>query len=180
MTTAIGTIFKNTACILTLWWRICSVARASGFLGSRPHRWLTASRRLGLLVSVSLACFVDTLYLLCRVLIGMRCFELCRWKRLGKQHPIIIPCKARRGSGGWLLSYCSSHRSLLIALHSALAVKAGKQERSSPSQGYFWIDPLNCPNHQWPIFLLICDSVILYRCQNSFFQLASNPVGYGP
>lgn len=100
------------------WWGIRPAAWMSGFLGSRPHRWLIASPRLCLLASVSLACCVDTLHLLYRVLIGVRCFEL-RWKRLRKQHPVINPCMARRGSGGRLLSYSSSHRSLLTVPHSS-------------------------------------------------------------
>lgn len=104
--------FKNSP-ILMSWWEICPAAWVSGFLGSRPYRWLTASPRLCFLASVSLACSVDAPHLLCRVLIGVRSFELLRWKRLGKQHPIIIPSQVRRGSRGWLLSYCSSHRSLL-------------------------------------------------------------------
>lgn len=96
------------------------------FLGLGPMGD-SASPRLCLPASVSLACSVDTPLLLCRVLIGLRCFELFRWKRLEKQNPIIIPYKAWRGSRGWLLSYCSSRRDLL--LHSALAASTGELSR---------------------------------------------------
>lgn len=118
------------------------------FLGSRPHRWFTTSPRLCLLASVSLACSVDTPLLLCRVLIGVRCFELLRWKRLEKQHLIIIPYKARRGSRDWLLSYCSSHRSLLIAPHFAADTgKLSHLHLNATSQSIFlnWIIQLFKP-----------------------------------
>lgn len=176
MTTAIGTIFKNTAPTLLPWWEICPVAWASDSWALGPMGD-SASPRLCLPASVSLACSVDTPLLLCRVLIGLRCFELLRWKRLEKQNPIIIPYKAWRGSRGWLLSYCSSRTDLL--LHSALAASTGERAQSSSSQCHFRID---FPNMSYPtaqtIFPLLYESVILYRCLNAVFQLATSPVGY--
>lgn len=97
MTTAIGTIFKNTAPTLLPWWEICPVAWASDSWALGPMGD-SASPRLCLPASVSLACSVDTPLLLCRVLIGLRCFELLRWKRLEKQNPIITPTRPGVGA----------------------------------------------------------------------------------
>lgn len=53
--------------------------------------------------------------------------------------------------------------------------------QSSSSQCHFKIDfpnkLANRPNHRWPIFSLLYDSIILYRCLNAFFQLATSPLG---
>lgn len=129
--------FKNTVpSSCPNWWEICPAAWMSGFLGSRPYRWLTASPRLA---SVSLACYVDTPHLLCRVLIGVRSFELLRWKRLGKQHPIIIPSKVRRGSRGWLLHTVPATGASSKPI-SVLAAQTGSKAQSSPYRCLFRID----------------------------------------
>lgn len=111
------------------WWGICPVTWASGFLGSGPTSDSQPSLGCASWPQFPwLALLILPTY--CRVLIGVWCFELLRWKRLGKQHLVIIPYRARRGSGGWLLSYLSSWRSLLIApllLPSALTPLIGKQ-----------------------------------------------------
>lgn len=146
------------------------------FLGSGPHGWFSQPQAVPPSLSFpGLLCWYSP-----PTLQGVNRAEVLwtsQMKEAGEAEPNYYPYKAWRGSRGWLLSYCSSRTDLL--LHSALAASTGERAQSSSSQCHFRID---FPNMSYPtaqtIFPLLYESVILYRCLNAFFQLATSPVGY--